>query len=138
MAVNVKDVITGKLSDVMLIYDSLIDLAHEIEVVQLRWNVLHQDFLHLTEHVKRFIGVLKKDLVIRRPSTDILLNLNTEKMTLEEWNEFVNQSTSSNSPNSPNSPSEESIEETIEERIEEYIKSEKSIEESIDITIFTR
>jgi hypothetical protein len=137
MAVNVKDVITGKLSDVMLIYDSLIDLAREIEVVQLRWNVLHQDFLHLTEHVKRFIGVLKKDLVIRRPSTDILLNLNTEKMTLEEWNEFVNQSTSSNSPNYSDSPNS-SIEETIEERIEENIKSEKSIEERIDITIFTR
>jgi hypothetical protein len=103
-----------KLLDVKLIYDSLLDVAEQIAAIQSSISLLHNECSQLKYNVKHFMSVLRKDLVIRRPSQDMVLQLQMLEMTIDEWNLFIQTEDNPNHGSDSSSPkSEDSIQEEI-------------------------
>lgn len=79
------------------IYDSLLDIASEVE--------------KQANHIKHLKGIIKKDLLVRSTTPyneDLNYNLQSIRMSRQEWLEYVEKSNSNNNSDQTESNKEDS------------------------------
>ena len=90
------------LKNINNIYDSLLDVAYEIEASKHTFKKINREVHHLKKNISHLKSILHKDLIIREDHITENLNLNNIKMSILEWNSYINKS-NTNSSSSNNS-----------------------------------
>lgn len=79
------------------IYDSLVELTYELEATKDTLRKIREELKNVKDNVVHLKHVLQKDLVIRDTTRESSLNLNHIKMSVVEWNNYINHSNSNSS-----------------------------------------
>lgn len=94
---------TDLLKNINNIYDSLIDITCELETTKENLKKIREETNNLKMNIRHLKNILQKDLILREQPKDTSINLNAIKMSLEEWNNYINRSSNNTGQNSDNS-----------------------------------
>ena len=95
---------TDLLNNINHIYDSLLDITAELESTKDNLKKIRDETYNLKMSVRHLKSILQKDLLLREQPNDTSINLNSIKMSVVEWNDYINRSrTVSNADTGQNS-----------------------------------
>lgn len=83
---------TDLLNNINQIYDCLLDITAELESTKDNLKKIRDETYNLKMSVRHLKNILQKDLMLREQTKDTSINLNAIKMSVKEWNEYINRS----------------------------------------------
>lgn len=88
------------LKNVNNIYESLIDITCEIETTNEHLKRIKEENNCLKLNIRHLKNMIQKDMILKEQPKQTSINLNAIKMSLEQWNEYINRSSTASLNNS--------------------------------------